>query len=210
MIHRPLRPILALLLALLTCSCGTSRAWFRPAERALTESVGGFIAAQYELQDAGKRWGEVRVWSTGAAREDDRERDAPTGMAIAFEIENTSDEELELVTAEIRLKEIETRRRRIDAMTPAETGPSTRIGPNAVVGARFRFTFPDDIDPDDIDSFRVRWVLTSPEGKRFTQFTTFVRSYYRGHRRHRGYSYWYPTFVFGLWGFHSGHHWRWR
>jgi hypothetical protein len=207
----------ALLLALLTCSCGTSRAWFRPAEQALTESASGFIAAQYELRDGQDRWGELRVWSTGAERRDEDGGKAPrsrslTRTTIAFEIENTSADELELVAGETRLKEVETRARRIDELTPTEPAVPIRVAPNTVASVRFRFTFPEDTDPDDIDSFRVTWVLQSPKGKRFAQFTTFVPSYSRGYRSHyrRGYwhsPFWYPPVVFGF-GFHAGRHWH--
>ncbi len=149
--------------------CGTSIGYFRPAERAFAEGPSGRPAAEYELGREGIRWGEVRVWSNGTARRDER-----TELHVGFELENVLDDAIELDVDRVRVESLDAGDQVIQSlMSVAPNGVGT-AAPHAVQRVDFTFVLPENVDPDDVLSFRVHWLLYGPEDWVYEQYTPFV------------------------------------
>ena len=183
-----------LTLAALT-ACGASKQFFVPAERAVAQSPSGYPAAEYVLGADGIPWGEVRVWSTGA----EVRRNAlgsNTVISIGFEIENTTDETLELDIDLTRVESIEDGQETIPARGPDPVTIDTTADKHSVQLVDLEFSMPEGIDPDDMDAFRVRWLLRGPDRTTYEQHTSFLRiKRYYYPRYYGGYDPWY-----GRWG----------
>lgn len=203
--------ILSSLLVLVPCAafsgCGPSRYYFRPAEKAVAESLGGFPAAEYEVSIGGQRFGEARIWSEGVERQE-RDGVARGVIKIGFEIENTSEAPLDLDVAETRLRVI---RKDAKAAVDCRPGPSVsevRAAPHEVHSSHLDFALPEGMRPRDVRAFRVRWVIRASEKneQQYEQYTAFVRlepiyaSYYWYSPWYYGYPYsYYPYGGFWFW-----------
>lgn len=197
-----LRPSLALTLLALASACGTSRQHFRPAEKASAEAPGGFVAAQYDVEIARTRWGEVRVWSEGAGASDAQESD-DTVLHVGFEIENSLDQPLELNLARTRLEDVRVGQRSIELDATETTGQPSADG-GSVGQVSLAFVLPEDVSASDVSSFRVRWQVLGPDDVHYEQHTPFNRV-----RRPHHYPYW--GYRYGGWGYYPQHyHWHWR
>ena len=200
--NQTLASLLPLVLYITFSACGTSRYYFRPVEKAMAESLRGFPAAEYEVSMGPERWGEVRIWSEGAElrKQNGPEQDGiERGVVIiGFEIENNSGVPLELDVAETRLRV--NRAGASEAVDCNADKPSAdvRAAPHEVHRTRLDFSLPKGVQPKDVESFRVRWVVSGPGQKRYEQHTAFVRleSTYAPYHWHHPWRYGYG---YGFW-----------
>lgn len=195
-----------LLLALIAAGCRATRVYFRPAERSVVETVDRIAGAQFELRDEQGRKGELRVWCLYAVEDadPDDERGPRTYVDIGLELENNSKDELQLVVGEARLRDVQTDRGRIDSVAPFEPGETVRVAPDSVSTNYLSFELPPGVRPSDVRTFRLRWVVSGPGQRSFTDFTSFVRGRRRYYRRgpHWG---WGFLFGYSLWNWHWYH-----
>lgn len=191
----------AVLLAgvLIAAGCSSSRAYFRPAETTVVETVDRVVGAEYQLGAGAKRSGELRVWCLEAHIE----RDHPTAVDVSIEVENSSSSELRLLGSEITLQDVEVRGARLGPVNDPEARLVV-IPPNRVIRSDFRFLLPKDVRPRDIHSFRIAWVVEGDDKAQFRQQTTFVRGR-ASYGTYGSYGGWgYPA-----WGWGWGLGWGW-
>jgi hypothetical protein len=195
-----------ILLALVVAGCHAPRAYFRPAEPTIVETVDRVPGAQFELRDAERRSGELRVWCLRAEEvvDPDDGRRRTTYVDVGLELENHSKEGLELLVEDVRLRDLRADPRRIDTVAPFEPGKTVRVAPDSVSTKYLSFELPSGVRPRQIKSFRLQWVVRESSGRRFSDLTSFVRT--RPRYRNHGYPFW-GWFVIGypLWHGH-GHH----
>lgn len=183
---------MAALLGVLGAGCASSKAWFRPRERAVAEAPSGETAAEYVLGTAARRAGELRVWSDGA-----RASKKGCVVRVGFEIENESDRELRLDLDATRLENVEAGGRE-PRDVPQERVASGRveIPPDRMGRVDLEYLI-EGARPTGVRAFVVRWRVVDDAGGRFEQRTPFVRDV----RRRYGYSRWsFPlgfTYVYG-------------
>lgn len=201
----------SVLLAAVATGCSAPRAYFRPAETTLTETVDGVAGAQYELRSRGDRKGEIRIWCLGAVQKEDAgdavadpqnsrdrgNRARRTILELGIEIENNSNEELTFVVGDAGLRAVDTERESIDSVPPQGARSPVRVAVDSVSRQYLRFELPVGVRPFDVKSFRFRWVVTGPGTDRYTRFTTFVPD----RRPYGGYYFW----PYGPWGLHIGY-----
>ena len=170
------------------------------------ETVDRVPGAQFELRDEQGRRGELRVWCLRAEEvvDPDDERRRLTYVDIGLELENNSNEELRLVVGEARLRHVQTKRRRIDSVSPSEPGETVLVAPDSVSTTHLGFELPTGVRPGHVQSFRLQWVVHGSGSRRFTDLTSFVRA--RRRYRNHGWPYW-GWFAFGypLWFGHWHH-----
>lgn len=162
-----------IVLLLLIAACGSQTEYFRPTE-AQSGSEEGHPAAAYDLNVAGARLGEARVWSAGAY-EGEVDGVDRTLIHTSVEVENTSDTPIVVETDKTRLEAVSTDKRVLGATTPAavyaERG-RTVVSPGETARFDLHFALPKDIGPQEVDAFRLRWSVAA-RGQEYTQVTPF-------------------------------------
>lgn len=172
-------PPLATAFACVLASCATNRE-FAPRENSNGTSPTGRPAAVYSLLGpAGTASpGEVRVWSEGAVRGASSENSTSetTWIAIAFELENNSDQPIELDVQSMRIAALDTGTGHLEDLTPVETRGETIAVPGRTSRSEFRFSPGDAVMPRDVAGFEVRWLVhIGPASfRQATPFAPFV------------------------------------
>lgn len=159
-----------ILLLLLLAGCASSYRAFQPAEKEITETAGGRLAAIYELRTS-KRWGEVRIWSNGA---ETREADERTVIHVGIETRNACETPLELDLAQTRLEAIDAGTHAVGNLLASHTAGEPRTLAHTVGTFDFEFELPQGVTPSSLRSFRLHWWMHGPEETVYEQYTSFV------------------------------------
>lgn len=179
-----IRPFIVLAGAALIAACAKSPESFEPAERATALTARGYLAAEYELRDNSGALGEVRVWSNGA-----RWRRIGAGkrtvLHVAFEIENNSNRPFHLVRDSLQLDSATTNEGVMRDIGPYSIEGSLDVPRGASRTVHVFFTFPEEIKPQEIDAFRLKWKVSNSTIA-YTQRTPFLEQ--------RDYAYYYSPF----------------
>lgn len=145
-------------IAALCCACGATRERFEPAERATATTTEGYTAAEYEIQGRGGPLGDAKLWSRGAFVADVRGQER-TVVHVGFEIENNSNESLELVSDELYLDSATLDESVVRDIPPLQLRGSTDVPPGATRRVDAFFRLPAGIQPQDADAFRIHWKI---------------------------------------------------
>jgi hypothetical protein len=167
----------ALLVAAVASACAADRAMFQPTENVTTTGHGGQPAAAYDLRGSPEQDPRVhiRVWSQGA-----RSVEGRTHVYLTVEVQNTSEENVTVDTASMRLDGYDNAGRPL----PASQAPAAIAGyykplmvaPGAAGTVNLYFELARGIGLEDIQSLRLRWALEHDDGERYVQFTEFQRA----------------------------------
>lgn len=181
-------------IAVAASACATAPESFTPAESATGISPEGFTAADYEMIVDGQRLGDVQVWSNGAYRADVNGR-RRTVLHVGFQVESYVDVPIEISPrqAELRVQVNGTIvRREADFIE----GPRT-VAPNSDQTLSMYFVLPRDINPQDVDAFRISWNAKA-KGLTYAQRTPFIEYepayYYPYYSAGLGFGYYYSPF----------------
>jgi hypothetical protein len=167
----------------LSAACAENHQYFRPTERVSGHTAGGEAEALYALNGPFGPFGEAKVWSAGAFRDQGR-----TVLHVAIELHNTSGVLIEVDPAQVRLDPVRVGQRLIHGLRPAET-QRLSVAPGAFGEVRLHFVMPDSVRPAQVSSFGVRWqVQNGPQS--YSQITPFLEQY-------RGYAY-HPASLYGF------------
>jgi hypothetical protein len=157
----------------------------------------------YEIENGGRNWGDIKVWSLGAR---ELEGGVP-GVEIGFRLRADADQPLEFdaaaTTAEVGH---DGRYERVHPQAPA--GSTLKAAPGAVETFVLRFPLPRGLEPEDIEEIEVNWAVRTPAG-RMTFSSVFVpriedrRPYASYYGASYGPWYRYP----GYWGYGHPHYW---
>ena len=159
---------------LVATSCGTSRQFFAPTENPIAESASGHTAAEYSPEHQDQKWGEVRVWSAGAETRTEGE-ESKTLLHVGIEIENLTDQAIELDLERTRIEALQAGERTIDSLEPQLLESESGAAPHGVGEVELQVEVPGGLDATDIDSFRLHWWLVGPDGAEYEQLTPFRR-----------------------------------
>jgi hypothetical protein len=165
--------------------CVENQQYFRPTEHVYGETAGGDHEAIYTLVGPFGPFGEAKVWSGGAFRENGR-----TIVHATLDLHNTSGVPIVIDPANLRLDPV-----RIGATllrdAPALESRPLSVAPGAFGTVHMTFLLPPDVLPGEVSSFGLRWkVVNGPQN--YVQRTPFTEEY-------RGYGYAYPP-LYG-WGY---------
>ncbi len=166
--------ILWCLLAVALPSCAVNHVPFRPREQVSAESPEGHPAAQYALEDGGQIIGQLRVWSDGVIRTEDKR----CWVNIGLELENNSRSPLRFVLDHTRLEAIVTRSARgnLDRVDRPEVFGELEVAAETLGKLELDFPLPAGIAPRQVSSFALRWTLhATGTGTDFRDLTPFLR-----------------------------------
>jgi hypothetical protein len=148
------------LLLLLVASCAAEPDRFLPAD-------GRGSAAYYELERDGRNLGDVKVWSTSPAQNENY-------FDVRFRVRNDSaapiDVDLAETYAELRLDG------RVERARPRDGAQKLSVPAGQTREFTILFTLPPESGPQDIDEAEVNWALATPNG-RLTHSTVFLPHY---------------------------------
>lgn len=169
-------------------ACGGGPEYFRPTEK-LSETSGGYPAASYDIRSRDAQVGQVNVWSSGAYEEESRRGDHVV-VHVGLEVENNSQMPIVLDTSKLAMSRVEIDDDRlVDARllsVQSEDGDLV-VGPGRVESFDVYFQVPQTDNPQNLDSFRVRWALRW-NGQEYLQYTPFLEMY------EYAYAPWYPYY----------------
>ena len=170
-------PRLLLVTALVLAGCAASRQYFEPTERVRGATLQGYPESIYELTGPQGHFGEAKVWSRGSYR-----GEGGTVVHVSIEIHNTSGQNVELKSQDVRLDPVHTEDGVLTDLAPAET--QTYNVPAATIReVRLHFVLPPGTTPGEVNAFRVRWHVTNG-AQAYSQLTPFVQE-----DRRYGYAY---------------------
>ncbi len=178
-------------------SCATARRHFIPREDVRAQSLCGWPAAQYILTIDSQNAGEAKVWSEGAF-DGDVDGDERTILHIGFEVENRTGGELTFDVDQCRVVDVQCDEGRIANLGANEESGKLQVAAGQVGLMDFEFVLPRNIEPRDLNAFRVEWTLSTPGGA-YAQSTPFridSQRYYRPRSYYYDYNPW--------WGFGTG------
>lgn len=145
---------------------------FTPLERVEGQTFEGYTEAVYDLAGTAGRFGEAKVWTKGAfiPTNDDQ-----TVIHIGLDIENGGQEPIVVNPSEIRLESVQTDKGVLQNVPVSIPTRATAVRANSTGRVELYFELPAQIDPSDIDAFRVAWRVQS-DGQEFTEFTPFAHT----------------------------------
>jgi len=180
--------------ALLASGCAGRTARFTPAEAAGEKNAPG--AAYYEIVAQERNWGDVKVWSEGAAVREVEDGDDLELIHAALRVRNDSDAEIELVRDRTYL-EVTTEEGKLRVVRQIADAPQvTTIAPAATERLELLFELPADIEANDLNGFELNWTLRAGPDAVYTQSTPFERLRRRSGDK-AGYGF-YPRFGLGF------------
>ncbi len=155
----------------LAAGCGAQVVQFRPTERVMAESAQGNAEAVYDLVGPQGRAGEAKIWTPGI-----RKQQGHAVVPVGIEIKNTGLIPISIDPDSLRLAGLKTSKGLTDVSVPTSTlTGATDVAPRSMGDIGLVFTLPGDIDPGDVQEFRVEWTAQiGPET--YAQFTPFVQS----------------------------------
>lgn len=166
--------------------CAESRQYFRPTEHVYGETPRGEREAIYDLVGPLGPFGEAKVWSRGAFRDD-----GYTVLFATLDLHNTSGVPIVVDPQQVRLDPVRVGSDLLSGFAPTETQTAS-IAPGAFGSVRLRFVLPAHVAPGQISSFGLRWeVKNGPQS--YKQRTPFLED--GGNRMYAGYP--PPTMGFG-------------
>jgi len=189
---------------LFVVACGGLTQEFAPLQADGGYTIYGYRSGTYDVAIEGSKVGEVEVWSAGAF-EDEAQAGEPTMLHVGLSVKGVGEEPLMLSADAVELTTLVVDDRTIEA---PGIDPITEEGvvPKAEGQVDVFFRLPPDVDPQDVDAFRVRWKVQSEAGE-YAEVTPFVEydtgyyspyytDYYPGYRSswwyYDGYPYYYP------------------
>jgi len=155
-------------------SCMSRPEPFAPTEHATAVTRKGQRVAEYEVIAGGRVAGETKVWSTGAFEEkepDDRER---TLLHVAFMLESTDQEPIQLEVDNVALDSVDAGGKAFSIAHPKYV-EEKKDAADKETEVHMYFEMPKGLEPQNLDAFRVRWSVKTPEG-RYEQRTPFLES----------------------------------
>ena len=171
--------------------CAESRQYFRPTEHVYGETMRGEPEAIYNMAGPFGPFGEAKVWSRGAFRED-----GDTVLYATIDLHNTSGVPLIIDPQRIRLDPVRAGNELLHDVGPVEH-QTLSVAPGAFGSVRLRFALPPHVVPGQVSSFGLRWEVTNGPQK-YAQRTPFLEE------RGGGYAYAaYPPPPYG-WGYGYG------
>lgn len=169
------KPILAFAIAVAATSCATTNTVkpFEPTERVHGRNIQGYREAFYDLDAAGTKFGEAKVWSTGAFG-----ISTPGGqrtiVRVGFTLDNTTKEPMQLNLGALRVESYQ-------AKSPERADiPATLVSGDPIVPAGssgtalVRFVLPRGVTVHAVNAFRIKWSVKA-QGRDFTEYTPFVQ-----------------------------------
>jgi hypothetical protein len=187
---------LLFVLAVYACLPACSQpAFFRPREHATGESPQGIPAAEYQLDNTGG----LLLWSQGAWYEEGDAGDQ-TVIHFGFEVENESQQGLEILAEEFRLQARLEDGRSITALQLIELDGPLELEPETSSELHLWFASPELDTPGDIEALNLRWLLRRRgEGNTEYRGSTKFRRDYDSHLR---YGYYRPYGYYSAYGYH--------
>src|SRR5262249_20346376 len=145
-----------------------------PTENVQSTSPSGHPAASYEVRKQNGQMANVNVWTRGGYRQAPNQ---PTYLDLGIEVQNTGtgplDRHTSLVDVHVCAADGAEAAGQRAGMSPDGTGSRTIA---AATARDFQVTFalPQGMAPEDVNGFRARWGLVSPDRQRYVQFTQFT------------------------------------
>jgi hypothetical protein len=181
------RNSLLLCLVVWSVGCAENRQYFRPTEHVYGHTIHGQAEAIYALVGPHGPFGEAKVWSPGAFRED-----GSTLLHVQIDVHNTSGAPIVVDPVRIQLDPIRVGRQLLRGLTPIERQPLA-IAPGAFGRISLRFALPPGVRAGEITAFGLHWsVDNGPQS--YAQVTPFLEDYGRfgpGYPPVYGYGYGY-------------------
>ena len=156
----------------------------------------------YELENGGRNWGDVKLWSLGVRSLEDG---VPI-VEIGFRVRADADQPLEVEVASI-YAEIghDGRFDRVVPETPASS--SVKTAPGAVESFVLRFRLPRNLEPEDVDEVEINWSVRTPAG-RMTFSSVFLPLVDARYPNSYGWGTYGPWYRYpGYWGYGYPHYW---
>jgi len=171
--------------------CAETRQYFRPTEHVYGETIRGEQEAIYNMVGPFGAFGEAKVWSRGAFREQGK-----TVLHATIDLHNTSGVPIIIDPQRIRLDPLRAGRELLKDVSPVER-QTLSVAPGAFGSVRLRFELPGHIVPGQVSSFGLRWEVSNGPQK-YAQRTPFLEE--RGGYGYAG----YPPPAYG-WGYGYGY-----
>ena len=169
--------------------CAENRQYFRPTEHVYGHTLQGHGEAIYELVGPFGPFGEAKVWSPGAFREENG-----TVLHANVDLHNTSGVAIEIDPQQIRLDPVRAGATLLRDIPPIET-QRLSVAPGAFGRVHLQFRLPPEFRPGHVVSFGLRWqVKNGPQN--YAQVTPFTEAQPRryGYYGAPVYGYGYGTF----------------
>jgi hypothetical protein len=169
--------------------CAESRQYFRPTEHVYGETMRGEREAIYNLVGPRGQFGEAKVWSKGAFRED--------GSAVVhatIDLHNTSGVAIVVDPQNIKLEPVRAGNELLHGLVPLEH-QKLSVAPGAFGSIKLRFVLPEGIQPGQVSSFGLRWEVENGPQK-YAQTTPFLETAGRNEQMSAYYGYPPPTYGF--------------
>jgi hypothetical protein len=176
------RPWLMVCAVVCASGCAEDHQYFRPTEHIYGATVHGFDEAIYQLVGPFGPFGEAKVWSPGAFREDDQNL-----LHVNIDLHNTSGVPIVVNPREMLLDPVRAGSELLRRVPAIET-QALSVAPGAAGRIALRFVLPPDVRPGYVTSFGLRWqVHNGPQA--YSQLTPFTED--------RGYYYPYGYYPYG-------------
>jgi hypothetical protein len=157
---------IGLLLLTVASGCAYNRQYFRPTERVRGQTMQGYAESFYGLVGSKGRFGEAKVWTSGAYRKADR-----TVIEVVLELHNTSGQTIEVSADDLRLDPVVGSNGELRQVPPAETGTFSS-GPESHATVHVHFLLPDGWSPGHVRKFGFQWKVKNGD-QTYAQATPF-------------------------------------
>lgn len=202
-----LRPVEWMVVLLAASGCAATEQAFQPTEHVEGRTVEGYREAFYELDAGGARYGEVKVWSSGAHRVSTAEGHR-TAVDVGFTIDNTGDKPIRLALDRVRLESYQAKEPQQSDIQALLAAGNLAVAPDATGTVEVTFELPEGIGVSDVQAFRVKWT-TESDGRSFTEYTPFIQQNEYAYVPVWGYYYpyspwsypWYAPYYGGWYGY---------
>jgi hypothetical protein len=193
--------------------CAESRQYFRPTEHVYGHTVRGESEAIYSMVGAVGPFGEAKVYSRGAFRDEGK-----TVVYVTIDLHNTSGAPIVVDPQEIRVDPVRVGRDLLHDFPPVEK-QTLSIAPGAFGAVKLIFVLPEGVSPGQVSSFGLRWKVSNGT-QSYAQITPFLETgdYYPGYYAPPGYGFAYgygvgcswadpwcrPPYGYGFYGVRGG------
>lgn len=165
---RSIVPVLVCALAG-AAGCAESRQYFRPTEHVLGQTVRGESEAIYAMVGPQGPFGEAKVWSRGAFRENGN-----TVLYVTLDLHNTSGVPLLVDPQQVRVDPVRVGHELLHDFPPLEK-QQLSVAPGAFGSVRLRFVLPPRVAPGQVSSFGLRWKVQNGT-QSYAQTTPFLET----------------------------------
>jgi hypothetical protein len=151
----------------LVVGCAENRQYFRPTEHVYGETMHGQKEAIYTLVGPSGPFGEAKVWSPGAFRENEAAL-----IHVKLDLHNTSGVPIVVQPERIHLDPVRIGEQLLRDLRPIET-QALSIAPGAFGQVHLRFALPPGTRAGEVSAFGLRWqVQNGPQS--YSQLTPFL------------------------------------